>query len=78
MCRFLTGLDLNKINVVHWSCFRNCEGNLPGIPLHLRNATTKLNKDLGYAKGYSYDLSQVQKLQYMPEGMEKVNFFESK
>jgi hypothetical protein len=37
-----------------------------------------LGKELGFAKGYSYDLGQVQKLQYMPEGMEKVNFFDSK
>ncbi|MGI6423550.1 MAG: replication-associated recombination protein A [Candidatus Dojkabacteria bacterium] len=29
-------------------------GNLP-VPLHIRNAPTKLLKDLGYAKGYEYD-----------------------
>ncbi|MBF0539045.1 MAG: replication-associated recombination protein A [Nitrospirae bacterium] len=28
-------------------------GNLP-VPLHLRNAPTKLMKDLGYSKGYKY------------------------
>ena len=28
-------------------------GNLP-VPLHIRNAPTKLMKDLGYAKGYKY------------------------
>jgi putative ATPase len=28
-------------------------GNLP-VPLHLRNAVTKLMKDLGYGKGYRY------------------------
>ena len=29
-------------------------GNLP-VPLHLRNAPTKLMKGLGYGKGYQYD-----------------------
>ncbi len=28
-------------------------GNLP-VPLHLRNAPTKLMKDLGYHEGYKY------------------------
>jgi putative ATPase len=29
-------------------------GNLP-VPLHIRNAPTKLMKDIGYGKGYEYD-----------------------
>ncbi|WKZ30050.1 MAG: replication-associated recombination protein A [Candidatus Dojkabacteria bacterium] len=29
-------------------------GNLP-VPMHIRNAPTKLMKDLGYGKGYEYD-----------------------
>ncbi|MCK9417461.1 replication-associated recombination protein A, partial [Candidatus Dojkabacteria bacterium] len=29
-------------------------GNLP-VPDHIRNAPTKLMKDLGYGKGYEYD-----------------------
>ncbi len=29
-------------------------GNLP-VPLHIRNAPTKLMKDVGYGKGYQYD-----------------------
>jgi putative ATPase len=29
-------------------------GNLP-VPLHIRNAQTKLMKELGYSKGYEYD-----------------------
>ncbi len=51
------------------------EGNLPGVPIHLRNATTKLAKDLDYGKGYSYNLSEVGDIEYMPEGMEDVTFF---
>ncbi|XP_078054732.1 ATPase WRNIP1 isoform X2 [Mustelus asterias] len=31
---------------------RNHKGPLPPVPLHLRNAPTKLMKDLGYGKGY--------------------------
>ncbi|XP_059801290.1 ATPase WRNIP1 [Hypanus sabinus] len=33
---------------------RNHKGPLPSVPLHLRNAPTKLMKDLGYGKGYKY------------------------
>ena len=29
-------------------------GNLP-VPMHIRNAPTKLMKKLGYGKGYEYD-----------------------
>jgi putative ATPase len=31
----------------------NDHGDLP-VPLHIRNAPTKLMKDLGYHKGYKY------------------------
>lgn len=51
--------------------------NVP-VPLHLRNAPTKLMKELGYGKEYAYAhqfpgnfVSQ----QYMPDGLEKVSFF---
>ncbi|XP_067856355.1 ATPase WRNIP1 isoform X2 [Heptranchias perlo] len=33
---------------------RNHKGPLPSVPLQLRNAPTKLMKDLGYGKGYKY------------------------
>ncbi|GCB76081.1 hypothetical protein scyTo_0015423, partial [Scyliorhinus torazame] len=33
---------------------RNHKGPLPPVPLHLRNAPTKLMKDLGYGKGYKH------------------------
>ena len=51
------------------------EGNLPGVPLHLRNANTKLDKQMGYGNGYSFDLSKVKDIEYMPEGLEGVNLF---
>jgi putative ATPase len=54
-------------------------GNLP-IPLHLRNAPTKLMKDLGYGKDYlySHDFPGNFVLQeYMPEGLENTAFFKA-
>jgi putative ATPase len=54
-------------------------GTLP-VPMHLRNAPTKLMKGLGYGKGYQYDhdaeggvaLDQ----QCLPEGLEGRVFYE--
>lgn len=44
-------------------------GNLP-IPLHIRNAPTKLMKDLGYGKGYTkYDEES-----YLPEKLKKKKY----
>lgn len=52
---------------------RNHEGPLPGVPLHLRNASTKLMKSLGYGKGYRYDSPAEQ--EYLPESLSHRNFF---
>ena len=43
-------------------------GNLP-VPLHIRNAPTKLMKDLGYGKDYKYSPSfdYKEKQEYLPE-----------
>jgi putative ATPase len=42
-------------------------GNLP-IPLHLRNAPTKLMKEVGYGKSYEmYPAKEVDKISYLPE-----------
>ena len=43
-------------------------GNLP-VPLHIRNAPTKLMKDLNYGKGYKYspDHDYKEKQEYLPE-----------
>jgi len=43
-------------------------GNL-GVPLHLRNAPTKLMKELDYGKGYKYspDHNYQEKQQYLPD-----------
>lgn len=46
-------------------------GNLP-IPLHLRNAPSKLMKNLGYAKDYKYspDYNYQEEQKYFPEELE--------
>ncbi|MFA7274340.1 MAG: replication-associated recombination protein A [Crocinitomicaceae bacterium] len=54
-------------------------GNLP-VPLHLRNAPTKLMKELGYGKDYLYSHNypgNFVKQEFMPEGLENNQFFEA-
>ncbi|CUM63060.1 uncharacterized protein PRCAT00000625001 [Priceomyces carsonii] len=49
------------------------------IPLHLRNAPTKLMKELGYGKSYKYNpifISGKVEQSYMPEELSKVKFVE--
>ena len=51
-------------------------GNLP-VPLHLRNAPTKLMADLGYHKGYKYAHDyegNFVEQQYLPDGLENYKF----
>lgn len=49
-------------------------GNLP-VPLWLRNAPTKLMKELGYAKGYKYTpLEDDSEQEYMPEKIKGEKF----
>lgn len=51
----------------------------PDIPLHIRNAQTKLMKDLGYGKGYAYahDYDRgYEKQDYMPEEVRGESFYE--
>ena len=49
------------------------------VPLALRNAPTKLMKDLGYGKGYAYDheaSGQFSGQECLPKGMEGTVFYE--
>lgn len=49
------------------------------IPLHLRNAPTKLMRNLGYAKDYSWNEGKVgpkDTLSFLPERLKKKKFFE--
>lgn len=52
-------------------------GDLP-VPLHLRNAPTKLMADLGYHEGYKYAhdyQGNYVKQQYLPDGLEGARFW---
>ncbi|KAF2689208.1 P-loop containing nucleoside triphosphate hydrolase protein [Lentithecium fluviatile CBS 122367] len=49
------------------------------IPLHLRNAPTKLMKEMGYSEGYKYNPDYLDgrvKQEYLPEGLRGRNFLE--
>ena len=46
------------------------------IPLHVRNAATKLMKDLGYGKGYKWETGFKHEKSYLPEGLSETKFFE--
>ena len=53
-------------------------GNLQ-VPLHLRNAPTKLMKDLGYGKGYQYahdHKNQFTEQEYLPEEISGSKFYD--
>jgi putative ATPase len=49
------------------------------VPLHIRNAPTRLMKDLGYGKGYRYAHDEPQAFaageNYFPEGMPQVEWY---
>lgn len=54
-------------------------GNLP-VPLHLRNAPTKLMADLGYGKGYEYShdyANHFTNQQYLPDALVGTRFWHS-
>lgn len=54
-------------------------GNL-GVPLPLRNAPTKLMKDLGYGKDYKYSHSypgNFAEQEFLPEEIRNMNFFQA-
>ena len=50
-------------------------------PAHIRNAPTKLMKDLGYGKGYAYDPDTAEGFSgqnYFPDGMARRRFYQPK
>ncbi|XP_037644452.1 ATPase WRNIP1 [Sebastes umbrosus] len=59
------------------ACLRNHKGPLPSVPLHLRNAPTKLMKQLGYAKGYKYNpaFNGPVEQNYLPDELQGIDFF---
>ena len=53
-------------------------GDLP-VPLHIRNAPTKLMKEMGYHKGYKYAHDYEGNFtaqEYLPQGLEGMKFYE--
>lgn len=60
----------NELYTAYGEVARDIEtyGNLP-VPMHIRNAPTKLMKDLGYGKDYKYspDYDYQEKQDYLPE-----------
>jgi len=54
------------------------DGSRP-VPLHIRNAPTRLMKELGYGKGYRYahdeDDAYAAGERYLPEGMPEISFY---
>lgn len=52
-------------------------GNLP-VPLHIRNAPTKLMNDLGYGKNYKYspNFNYKEKQEYLPEELKNRKYLE--
>lgn len=45
------------------------------VPLHLRNAPTKLMKDLGYNKGYKWKANYQHEAGFLPPELEGIDFF---
>ncbi|XP_001869094.2 ATPase WRNIP1 [Culex quinquefasciatus] len=57
------------------AALKEVKGPMPGVPMHLRNATTKLMKDMKYGAGYNLLHKDQSGLMYMPEGLEDENYF---
>ena len=54
------------------------QGDL-AVPLHIRNAPTKLMKELGYSKGYNYDHSNENNFagqEFLPQELSGIKFYE--
>jgi putative ATPase len=45
------------------------------VPLHLRNAPTKLMKDLGYNKDYKWEADFKHKKGFIPDGIPGLDLF---
>jgi putative ATPase len=46
------------------------------VPTHLRNAPTKLMKDLGYGKGTKWQAGFQHPKGFLPNELQDINFFE--
>jgi len=48
---------------------------LPDVPIHLRQGGGKVGSQLGWGQGYSFDLTKVGNIQYLPNDLKGTNFF---
>ncbi|KAJ2784506.1 DNA-dependent ATPase mgs1 [Coemansia interrupta] len=50
------------------------------VPMHIRNAPTRMMKQMGYGDGYKYnpDYDEVVNQEYLPEAIRDYNFFDEK
>lgn len=55
---------------------RESVGQNEGVPLHLRNASTKLMQDLGYGKGYIYPPDNPSSQSYLPPSLQGYKFLD--
>jgi putative ATPase len=49
------------------------------VPLHIRNAPTKLMKNIGYGAGYRYDHNEEERFSgqsFLPDGVSETVFYE--
>ncbi|MCL4406169.1 MAG: replication-associated recombination protein A [Patescibacteria group bacterium] len=69
----------NELYVAYGKVERDIE-EMPneGVPLHLRNAPTKLMKEIGYGKGYKYNPKYKEPVDqdYLPERLKKRKYLE--
>ena len=77
LARAEKSVEINRAYSNVKACLRNHKGPLPSVPLHLRNAPTRLMKQLGYAKGYKYnpDFTNPVEQEYLPEELKGIDFF---
>ncbi len=77
---FLAGCPKSNRLYEAWGRARDCARGSTGapVPLHLRNAPTRLMKDLGYGEGYRYDPDQpggVAMQSYLPDELVDERFY---
>lgn len=77
---YLTKAQKSNTLYISYGCIKNDITTLPAypVPLHLRNAPTKLMKDKGYGKGYVYphNVSDVRQNQdYLPQELKNKHWW---
>ncbi|MDE2876929.1 MAG: replication-associated recombination protein A [Gemmatimonadota bacterium] len=78
---YLAGAPKSNRLYKGWGRALNRARETPGeaVPLHLRNAPTRLMKDLGHGEDYLYDPDQpggVSRQHYLPDGMTGESFYD--